>query len=132
MLSVKLKYLDAHTEHRRNIVNMYLQGIKNSAIQLPLPADIDVRAFEQHVWHLFVVRCQDRGKLQAHLAAHGIQTIIHYPIPPHKQRAYKDMNHLSFPLTEAIHREVLSLPVSPVLDVADAEKVIAACNSFQL
>lgn len=132
MLSVKLKYLDAHTEHRRNIVNMYLQGIKNSAIQLPLPADIDVRAFEQHVWHLFVVRCQDRDKLQAHLAAHGIQTIIHYPIPPHKQRAYKDMNHLSFPLTEAIHREVLSLPISPVLDVADAEKVIAACNSFQL
>ncbi|CAG8871253.1 dTDP-3-amino-3,6-dideoxy-alpha-D-galactopyranose transaminase [Pseudomonas fluorescens] len=132
LLSVKLKHLDVHTEHRRKIVGLYLQGIKNDAIQLPLAVDTDVLAYEQHVWHLFVVRCQNRDKLQAHLAAQGIQTIIHYPIPPHKQSAYKDMNALSFPLTEAIHKEVLSLPLSPILDIADVEKVIAACNSFVL
>lgn len=130
LLSVKLRYLDAQTQHRRMIVNMYLQGIKNEAIKLPLSPDVDVNTLEEHVWHLFVVRCEVREKLQAHLAAKGIQTIIHYPIPPHKQLAYKELNSHSFPLTESIHQEVLSLPLSPILSAAEAEEVIAACNSF--
>lgn len=130
MLSVKLKYLDEVTQQRRVIVDAYLRGISNDAIQLPLPASVDVRGYEQHVWHLFVVRSAQRDRLQAHLAAQGIQTNIHYPIPPHKQIAYGAMNELSLPLTELIHAEVLSLPLSPVMTSEETQRVIDACNSF--
>lgn len=130
MLSVKLKYLDESTRQRRVIVNAYLKGIDNAAIQLPLPASTDAREYEQHVWHLFVVRSAQRDRLQAHLAAQGIQTNIHYPIPPHKQNAYAAMSELSLPITEAIHTEVLSLPLSPVMTLEEAQLVIDACNSF--
>ncbi|QBF27922.1 DegT/DnrJ/EryC1/StrS family aminotransferase [Pseudomonas tructae] len=130
LLSVKLKYLDEHTQHRRKIVNRYLQGIKNDAIRLPLASTVDAASYSQHVWHLFVIRSSQREKLQAHLSSLGIQTIIHYPIPPHKQLAYADMNGQSYPLTEMIHQEVLSLPLSPVMSLEDADKVIEACNRF--
>ncbi|MDH1700761.1 DegT/DnrJ/EryC1/StrS family aminotransferase [Comamonas terrigena] len=130
MLSVKLKYLDASTQQRREIVNAYLKGICNDAIQLPLQADMDVREYKEHVWHLFVVRSAQRDRLQAHLAAQGIQTNIHYPIPPHKQRAYAGFNKLSLPVTESMHTEVLSLPLSPAMSLQDAQRVIDACNSF--
>lgn len=130
MLSVKLKYLDESTEHRRVIVNAYLQGIRNDAIELPVPASLDAREYEQHVWHLFVLRSAQRDRLQAHLAAQGIQTNIHYPVPPHKQPAYSAMNELSLPLTEAIHAQVLSLPLSPAMTLEEAQLVIDACNSF--
>lgn len=130
MLSVKLKYLDAGTQHRREIVDAYLKGIDNPWIQLPLQSSVDARAYAEHVWHLFVVRSKHRNRLQAHLAEQGIQTNIHYPIPPHKQGAYAALNELSLPLTEAIHEEVLSLPLSPAMSLEEAQRVIDACNSF--
>lgn len=125
MLSVKLNHLDQQTAQRRHIAALYLQGINNPAIQLPRCASA-----EQHVWHLFVVCSQQRDALQAHLARHGVQTLIHYPIPPHQQQAYSAWNMRSYPLTEAIHQQVLSLPMGPGMTEADAQTVITACNQW--
>lgn len=126
LLRVKLKHLDAQTEHRRLIARLYRQGIDNQAIRLP-----DCAVEEQHVWHLFVVRCGEREALQRHLADQGIQTLIHYPIPPHHQQAYRDWGPLELPLTEAMHREVLSLPMGPTLSLEEAEQVIRSVNAFR-
>jgi len=130
MLSVKLKYLDADTVHRKEIAIAYAQSINNPAISQPIPADSTMASLESHVFHLYVVRTQQRQALQEHLSAAGIQTLIHYPIPPHQQRAYQELNEQSYPLTEAIHREVLSLPISPVMTDEDVSAVIHACNAF--
>lgn len=130
VLSVKLKHLDTQLSQRREIVQAYLQGIKNPKIVLPLPADTQVLEFEEHVWHLFVIRTAHRKALQKHLQDLGVQTLIHYPIPIHKQKAYADMSELSLPITEAIHDEVLSLPLGPTLTLEEARKVVLACNSF--
>ena len=89
-----------------------------------------VAAGNEAVWHVFVVRAPDRAGLQQHLQQQGIGTLIHYPIPPHRQRAYAAWNQRSYPITERIHAEVLSLPISPVLSDADADTVIAACNAW--
>ncbi|MGL4675449.1 MAG: DegT/DnrJ/EryC1/StrS family aminotransferase [Wohlfahrtiimonas sp.] len=129
MLNVKLAYIDKEVEHRRKIANLYLKGINNPLIQLPLQ-NIDAEAYEQHVWHLFVIRSEKRDELQKHLADHGVQTLIHYPIPPHKQQAYKEWNNLSYPVSEQIHAEVLSLPMGLILSLEDAKKVIEICNQF--
>lgn len=125
MLSVKLKYLDGQTAHRRTIAKLYREGITNPAIHLP-----QCRNEEQHVWHLFVIRCKNRNALQQHLTHHGIQSLIHYPIPPHQQQAYKTWKTQSQPLTEKIHEEVLSLPIGPTLSPSEAQTVIDVCNSF--
>ncbi len=125
MLSVKLKYLMAQTERRRDIAETYMKGITNSQILLP-----KVEARENHVWHLFVVRTANREKLVEHLTKNQIQTLIHYPIPPHKQAAYKEYYDLSIPLTEKIHQEVLSLPIGPTMSEAEVQLVIQAVNSF--
>ncbi len=130
MLNVKLKYLDQETQHRRHIANLYLDGIKNPLIQLPLNG-INAESYEQHVWHLFVIRSNQREALQKYLLDHGVQTLIHYPIPPHKQQAYKEWNNLNYPISEQIHDEVLSLPMGPTLSAVDAERVITLCNKFQ-
>lgn len=130
MLSIKLKYLDEQTAQRRQIAQTYMSGIKNSAITLPVAAELSPVNLSNHVWHLFVIRCQDRDALQKHLADQGIQTLIHYPIPPHKQQAYLEMNTLNFPLTEEIHQQVLSLPIGPTMTIEEAELVTRACNSF--
>lgn len=130
ILSVKLKYLDQETQARRVIADIYLNNISNESIILPLPPSDDALQLMSHVWHLFVVRTSNREALQQHLKEQGIQTLIHYPIPPHKQQAYKAWNDKSFPLTESIHREVLSLPMSPLMSVEDALAVARACNSF--
>ncbi|MBC8982164.1 DegT/DnrJ/EryC1/StrS family aminotransferase [Pseudomonas lurida] len=130
MLSVKIKYLDAQTALRREIVQTYLQGIKNAKITLPLPTDTQVMTFEEHVWHLFIIRTTCREALQKHLQDRGVQTLIHYPIPIHKQKAYAEMSALSLPITEAIHHEVLSLPLGPTLTLEEAQRVVLACNSF--
>lgn len=127
LLKVKLKYLDAETQVRRSVADAYIQRITNKAVILP-----STLAAEQHVWHLFVVRTAAREQLQAHLLAHGVQTLIHYPIPPHKQLAYPDYNGLSLPLTEQIHHEVLSLPISPVMSQQEVDAVITAVNSFSV
>lgn len=129
MLDVKLKYLEEETQHRRHIASLYLNGIKNPLIQLPLK-EVNAESYLQHVWHLFVIRSNQREALQQYLLNHGVQTLIHYPIPPHKQQAYKEWNNLSYPLTEKIHQQVLSLPMSPTLSFDEAKKIIDLCNSF--
>lgn len=126
-LAIKLKYLDLDTEKRRKIVQQYMTGIRNPLIQLP-----HIVSPSQHVWHLFVVRCNSRSKLQDYLKANDIQTLVHYPIPPHKQDAYKELGHLSLPITERIHDEVLSLPLSPVMSDSDIQRVIDTLNAFQI
>ena len=123
MLDVKLKYLEEETQHRRHIASLYLNGIKNPLIQLPLK-EVNAESYLQHVWHLFVIRSNQREALQQYLLNHGVQTLIHYPIPPHKQQAYKEWNNLSYPLTEKIHQQVLSLPMSPTLSFDEAKKII--------
>ena len=131
MLDVKLKYLDQETQHRRHIASLYLNGIKNPLIQLPL-GDVNAESYMQHVWHLFVIRTNQREALQQYLLNHGVQTLIHYPIPPHKQQAYKEWNNLNYPISEQIHNEVLSLPMGSTLSAVDAERIIALCNQFQV
>ena len=126
VLGVKLKYIDAENSRRKEIAKRYIAEIKNPIILLPEnPANE-----AEHVWHLFVIRSQSREKLQNYLTENGVQTLIHYPIPPHKQEAYKDWNNLSFPITEQIHNEVLSLPISPVMSDEEVSKVIEYINQF--
>ncbi|WP_438012706.1 DegT/DnrJ/EryC1/StrS family aminotransferase [Psychrobacter raelei] len=124
MLNVKLGYLDNEIAHRRKIAKAYLDGIDNPAITLPAYYG------DSHVWHLFVIRCESRDELQQYLADNGVQTLIHYPIAPHKQQAYEQWNDLSFPITESIHQQVLSLPISPVLGMNDVQTVIELCNQY--
>lgn len=125
MLSVKLQYLDEQTTRRHQIARLYLQGIDNPAISLP-----SLHHVEQHVWHLFVIRSRERDALQKHLTACGVQTLIHYPVPPHQQPAYAHWNLQSYPLTEKIHGEVLSLPMGPSLSNVSVQRVVDACNGF--
>ena len=124
MLSVKLKHLDSEIAHRRKVATAYLAGINNAAITLPVQHD------EAHVWHVFVIRCEQREALQKHLAEQGVQTLIHYPIPPHQQQAYKEWNTDSYPITEMIHQQVMSLPMGPTITDEQITAVIKACNSF--
>lgn len=133
-LDVKLKYIDTENQYRRQIAERYLTEITNPLIQLPFPINSNVKVGEnkEHSWHLFVVRTQDRNRLQKYLAENDIQTLIHYPIPPNKQLAYAAMNHLDFPVTNDIHNEVLSLPISPVLTNEEVSKVIEAINLFSI
>ncbi|GLQ86445.1 DegT/DnrJ/EryC1/StrS family aminotransferase [Dyella flagellata] len=126
LLRVKLKYLDEDIARRRQVALRYREGIRHPQIGLP-----SVAHEEQHVWHLFVVRCAQRDALQRHLQAHGIQTQVHYPIPPHRQSAYPALRDVRLPLTERLHEEVLSLPIGPVLHDEEVERVIAACQSFE-
>ena len=128
VLDVKLKYIDADNDKRRMIAEKYISEITNPKIILPqLPVDS-----KEHVWHLFVIRTGKRELLQKYLLENGIQTLIHYPIPPHKQKAYKYYNHLSFPITEKIHEEVLSLPISPVMRDEEVGTVIEMVNKYEL
>jgi len=124
-LSVKLKDLDADNARRRAVAAEYNARIRNPAIILP--QSITPNA---HVWHLYVVRCSERNRLQHYLAEHSIQTVIHYPIPPHHQQAYSEWANISYPISEQMHAEVLSLPISPVMTSAEVESVIDAVNSF--
>ena len=125
-LNVKLKYIKNDISNRRRVANYYLENIKNPLITLPT-----VLSQEGHVWHLFVIRMNNRDALQKHLTENGVQTLIHYPIPPHKQKAYKSLNNLSFPITEKIHNEVLSLPLSAVLTEVEMENVVELVNAFK-
>ncbi|MFW1957330.1 DegT/DnrJ/EryC1/StrS family aminotransferase [Acinetobacter guillouiae] len=129
MLDIKLKFLDKETKHRRKIANLYLTEIRNPLIKLPL-SHINAEEYQQHVWHLFVIKVEHREALQNYLAENGVQTLIHYPIPPHKQQAYKEWNNLSYPISEQIHADVMSLPIGPTLSLEEVKKVIQLCNSF--
>ena len=120
VLRVKLKYLDAETEKRRKVAEAYLAGLSSQSSGLTLPHVAD---YGTHAWHLFVVRTPKRDELVEYLAEMGVQTVIHYPIPPHHQTAYPEFSGYSLPITEAIHREVLSLPISPVMERDEVEQV---------
>ncbi|MFZ4520724.1 MAG: DegT/DnrJ/EryC1/StrS family aminotransferase [Bacteroidales bacterium] len=131
VLRVKLNYLDADNQHRRNLAQLYCDQIKNEKIILPVSGmEGMVHSSVSHVWHLFVIRTADRDGLQRYLTDHGVQTLIHYPIPPHKQAAYRDMNSMSLPITEKIHMEVLSLPISPVLTAEDVHQITDLINAY--
>lgn len=126
VLDIKLKYIDNENTVRRNIAKRYISEISNPKIILPEnPTDEN-----EHVWHLFVIRTENRDDLQKYLTENEVQTLIHYPIPPHKQQAYKEWNDLSFSISEKIHDKVLSLPISPVMNDEDVERIIELLNQF--
>ncbi len=131
ILDVKLKYLDRENQRRREIAGYYCSNIKNDKITLPINnLPLTIKHYKEHVWHLFVIRTPYRDQLQRYLTENGIQTLIHYPTPPHKQNAYKKWNSMSFPITEKIHKEVLSLPISSVMEDNEMEKVVEVINTF--
>lgn len=127
ILDIKLKFLDENNQKRKEIAKYYRKNIKNSSIILP-----NVYAEDAHVWHLFVVRTKQRDNFQKYLLDNEIQTIIHYPIPPHKQECYKLWNNLSYPITEEIHKSVLSLPISPVMSDDEVKKVVEVINEYKV
>ena len=124
-LNVKLSDLASDNEKRRNIARFYLEQIKNPKIKLPF-----YDGSENHVFHLFVIRTEDRFALQDFLLKNGVQTQIHYPIPPHKQKALSFLNKFHFPITEAIHKEVLSLPLHPMLQMDEIETIVRLLNQY--
>jgi len=132
-LNVKLKYLDTENQRRREIAQLYCENIKNPSIILPEIRNpkSEIRNNPEHVWHLFVVRTIERNRLQQYLTDNSIQTLIHYPIPPHKQMAYREFNEFSLPITELIHNEVLSLPISPVLSNEEVFYIIDTINKYK-
>lgn len=125
-LRIKLAHVTAAIEARREVVDRYLSEIDTPLIGLPNPG-----VAGQHVWHLFVVRCRNRQVAQAHLAREGVQTLIHYPLPPHRQKAYADTAFAlsQCPIAEKMSEDVLSLPMWPGMSVAQVDMVIAAVNS---
>ena len=126
LLRVKLRHLDDDLARRRRVAQRYREGIRHPQILLP-----EVACEERHAWHLFVVRCHRRDALKQHLQAQGVQSQVHYPVPPHCQPAYAELCELRLPLTERLHREVLSLPLGPSLGDVAVERVIEACNAFE-
>lgn len=126
VLGVKLKHLDEDVVIRKEIAKYYIENITNADIITPI-----VKNWDAHVFHIFTIRTKKRDELQKYLADNGVQTIIHYPIPPHKQECYREWNNLSFPITEQIHDEELSLPMSPVMTEDDMRKIVNIINGFK-
>lgn len=125
VLDVKLKHLDEDNNHRKDIAHYYIDNIKNDKITLPITMER-----ESNVFHIFPIFCQQRDELQKYLLDNGVQTIIHYPIPPHKQECYKEWNNQSYPITEKIYNEELSLPISQVMTMEEAKTVVYLINKF--
>lgn len=125
VLDVKLSHLDKDNARRREIAKYYIENIKNAKITLPI-----IHSESSHVFHVFAVRCKTRDDLQKYLADNDIQTLIHYPIPPHKQECYKEWNDRSYPITEEIHKTILSLPISPVMSDNDVKFVVDVINKY--
>lgn len=126
ILDVKLKYLDEDNRRRCEIAKFYCENIKNPAIVLPKISDE-----KSHVFHVFAVRTKNRDDFQKYLENNGIQTIIHYPTPPHKQEAYKEWNNLFFPITEEIHNTIISLPISPVIAEEEINRIVEVVNDYK-
>lgn len=126
VLDVKLRHLDEDNKHRQEIANYYYDNIKNPLIKLPVRMDD-----ENNVYHIYPILCERRDELQQYLTDNGVQTLIHYPIPPHRQECYKEWNHLSFPITEKIHDQELSLPISPVIVNEDIKNVVEIINNWE-
>ena len=128
VLCLKLKRLDADNEARRKVAQAYSEGIKNPLVTLPmLPQDP-----QENVWHIYPIRTPERNHLREYLSAKGIGTTVHYPVPPHKQQAYSEWNDRSYPISEQIHREILSLPMSPVMTSEEVQRVIDALNAYNI
>ena len=126
VLDVKLKYLDQDNLHRKDMANLYINGINNPLITLP-----DTLPEEQNVFHLFPILCERRDELQEYLKEKGIGTVIHYPIPPHKQECYKEWNIMSLPITEQIARRELSLPIGPTITIEEIKIIISVLNMYK-
>lgn len=125
VLRVKLQHLNTDTRKRQQVADLYLSQLATSNLQLP-----SVASYGSHAWHLFVVRLKERDAFAARLAEKGVQTMIHYPIPPHQQQGYPELYGLSLPITEALHRKVLSLPISPVMDAASVDHIVGAIKAI--
>ena len=125
ILRVKLPHLNAWLSRRREIADRYIAEIKNPKVTLP-----EYNNSKNHVFHAFVIRAENRGKLKTHLDSYGVQFLIHYPIPPHKQKAFKQFSALNLPITEGIHDTVLTLPMSPVMTEEEVTKVIDTLNAY--
>lgn len=126
MLDVKLRYLDEENNRRKEIAALYISKVTNPLIRMPKCDDRDC------VWHIFPVLCEHRDRLQQYLKDNGVETQIHYPIPPHKQRCYSDWNNLSFPITEQIHAQELSIPCHQAMTKKEVDEIINLLNSFTL
>lgn len=126
MLRVKLKHLNSEVKARQKVAKSYLEGINNSLIELPHVGDL-----KTHVWHLFVIKVKQRQELSDYLASNGVQTLSHYPTAPHKQGAYKEWNTKVYPISEKLHQQVLSLPISPVISKEEFLKVVQLINNFK-
>lgn len=131
-LTIKLKQLDSDNNKRRKIAQYYIDNITNSNIILPLKKGTDVIAELSHVWHLFTLLVADRNHFQDYLTENEIQTVIHYPIPPHHQPAYKEWKDLSYPVSEKIHQQIISIPISPVMSIEDYKQVVEVVNNYKL
>ena len=123
MLDVKLRHLDEDNQRRQAVADYYINNVKHPEILLPTPS--------QSVYHIFPILCERRDELQQYLKENGVETMIHYPIPPHKQACYKEWNDLSFPITERIHRQELSLPCHPVMKQEEADQIVSLLNRFR-
>lgn len=126
MLRTKLLYLDKETHNRQKVASYYLNNIQNEFITLPY-----VKDEESHVWHLFVIKTAYREEFVSYMKQNGVQTLIHYPVPPHKQKAYANCVHLNLPVTELIHEQVVSLPIGPTLAEATVKKIVKVVNGFR-
>ncbi len=126
LLDIKLPYLDADNARRREIAKYYREKIKNPKIILPKTYDENA-----HVWHVFTLRTDNRDALCKYLNDNGIQTNIHYPTPPHKQGAYAEWNNQSFPITEEIHRTIMSIPMSPVMTDDEIKTIVRLLNEWK-
>jgi dTDP-4-amino-4,6-dideoxygalactose transaminase len=125
MLRIKLRHLDSEIKVRQTVAQTYLKGIDNPLIDLPIFEDVNT-----HVWHLFVIKTAKREHLANYLTDNGVETLIHYPTPPHLQTAYKEWESESFPISEEIHEQVLSLPISPVLSSDEVDSIVRLVNCF--
>ncbi|MDD3080052.1 MAG: DegT/DnrJ/EryC1/StrS family aminotransferase [Paludibacter sp.] len=125
VLNVKLKHLDAEIKQRHNVARYYIENIKHPDIVMPNISD-----WNAHVFHLFPIRCEKRDELRQYLSDNYVQTLIHYPIPPHKQKCYSDWEKMSLPITEKIHQEEVSLPMSSVLTEKELFLVVELINNF--
>jgi dTDP-4-amino-4,6-dideoxygalactose transaminase len=126
VLNIKLRHLKKDTEKRRAAAQFYYSNIKNESIQLP-----KIENWNSHVFHLFPIFTKRRDELQIYLTENGVQTLIHYPIPPHKQVCYEEYGELVLPMTEKIHNEELSLPISPVITKDDLNTIVNLINNWK-
>lgn len=128
VLRVKLPLLESDNAWRREVAQRYLSGICHPRISLPVAPSVP----EAHVWHIFPVRVSDRDSLQRYLAGEGIQSLVHYPIPPHRQASYPTLRDYSLPVSEAIHREIVSLPMSPTMTCLEIQQVVSVVNAWPI